>query len=92
VIGLALCAAGIFVCQSAASSYVAKSAGRARSAAAGLYVAIYYCGGTVGATLPGLAWQSGGWPRCVALIVAVQWITIAVALLCWRTNPTVQQG
>jgi predicted MFS family arabinose efflux permease len=84
LIGLALCAAGIFVCQSAANSYVASSAGRGRSSAAGLYVAVYYLGGTVGATAPGLAYRSGGWTLCVALIVVVQLFTAAVALLFWR--------
>jgi predicted MFS family arabinose efflux permease len=85
--GLALCASGIFVCQSAANSYVATSAGRARSAAAGLYVGVYYLGGTLGATVPGLAWRGGGWPSCVMLIVAVQLLTVGLALVTWR-SPT----
>ncbi|HMJ14699.1 MAG TPA: MFS transporter, partial [Polyangiaceae bacterium] len=85
--GLALCAAGIFVCQSAANSYVATSAGRARSGAAGIYVAVYYLGGTVGATAPGFAFRSGGWLGCVTLIVAVQWITAGLALWFWRPPP-----
>lgn len=85
--GLALCAAGIFVCQSAANSYVASSAGRARSSAAGLYVAVYYLGGTVGATAPGFAYRTGGWLACVTLIVAVQVCTAAVALVFWRSPP-----
>lgn len=85
LVGLTLCASGIFVCQSAANSYIATSAGRARSSAAGLYVSIYYLGGTAGATLPGLAYRIGGWPLCVALIIAVQAITAIVALAFWRT-------
>ncbi len=90
LMGLALCAAGIFVCQSAANSYVAGSAGRGRSSAAGLYVAVYYLGGTVGATAPGLAYRSGGWSACVTLIVSVQVLTAAVALLFWR-SPAVRE-
>jgi predicted MFS family arabinose efflux permease len=82
--GLAVCAAGTFVCQSAAGSFVGAAAGYARSSATGLYVACYYAGGTAGATLPGLAWRSGGWPACVALVVAVQLATAALALLLWR--------
>jgi predicted MFS family arabinose efflux permease len=84
VIGLSLCASGIFVCQSAANSYVAQSAGRGRSAAAGLYVSIYYLGGTAGAVLPGLAFRSGGWPLCVGVIVASQLLSSVIALVAWR--------
>jgi predicted MFS family arabinose efflux permease len=82
--GLTVCAAGVFVCQSAASSHVGTVAGRSRSGAAGLYVAFYYLGGTVGATLPGVVWRAGGWPACVALIVAMQIITGALATYFWR--------
>jgi len=91
VLGLSLCASGIFVCQSAANSYVAHSAGRGRSAAAGLYVSIYYLGGTAGALLPGLAFRSGGWPLCVAVIVAAQLLSCAIALLAWR-RPVSPEG
>lgn len=84
VIGLSLCASGIFVCQSAANSYVAQSAGRARSAAAGLYVSIYYLGGTAGALLPGLAFRSGGWPLCVGVIIASQVLSCVIAFVAWR--------
>jgi predicted MFS family arabinose efflux permease len=82
--GLALCASGTFVCQSAATSYVGGTAGRARSSAVGLYVACYYAGGTVGALAPALAWHAAGWPGCVACIVGVQLATAAIALRFWR--------
>jgi len=84
IVGLALCCSGVFVCQSAASSFVGTAAGRARSSATGLYVAFYYTGGSAGATLTGLFWACGGWPACVALVVAVQAVTAALALVFWR--------
>lgn len=84
IVGLAICASGIFVCQSAANSYVGVVAGRARSSAAGLYVACYYTGGSVGALLPGFVWSLGGWPACVALIVTIQLLTTGLALAFWR--------
>ncbi len=84
IAGLALCCSGVFVCQSAASSFVGKAAGRARSSATGLYVTFYYTGGSVGATLTGLFWARGGWPTCVLLVVGVQAVTAAVALAFWR--------
>ncbi|MBV9851056.1 MAG: MFS transporter [Armatimonadetes bacterium] len=84
VAGLAVCSSGVFVCQSSASSHVGAAAGRARSAAAGLYVTFYYAGGSVGALLPGLAWAAAGWPGVVALVVAVQALTAGIALAFWH--------
>jgi MFS transporter, YNFM family, putative membrane transport protein len=84
VTGLAICASGVFVCQSAASSQVGVAAHGARSSAAGLYVALYYAGGTAGSQLPGLVWKLWGWPGCVGLIVLVQVATGAMAWVFWE--------
>jgi predicted MFS family arabinose efflux permease len=92
LVGLAVCAAGVFVCQSAASSQVGSTPGRSRSAAAGLYVAFYYLGGTAGATLPGVVWRTGGWHACVGLVVSVQLATGALAALAWRPRPAAGPG
>jgi MFS transporter, YNFM family, putative membrane transport protein len=90
LVGLTMCASGIFVCQAAANSYVGAAAGRARSSAAGWYVAFYYAGGTAGATLPGLVWRAHGWVACVALIATVQCLTAACALLFWGRATGIQ--
>ncbi|MDQ6830028.1 MAG: MFS transporter [Gemmatimonadota bacterium] len=80
VIGLAFCAASAFICQSSSTSYLRVVAPLdARGAASGLYISIYYIGGSVGGVLPAAAWGWGGWPACVALVVAVQFITLAIA-------------
>jgi YNFM family putative membrane transporter len=84
VVGLALCTSGVFVCQAAASNFVGQVADRSRSVAAGLYVSCYYTGGSAGAVVSGLAWNHGGWPACVALVVAVQIACAAVVALLWR--------
>jgi MFS transporter, YNFM family, putative membrane transport protein len=84
IAGLAVCCTAVFISQSAASSYVGQAAGEAKASAVGLYVTSYYCGGTVGAVLPGLLWAHGGWPACVALVVAVQMLTAAIALVWWK--------
>jgi MFS transporter, YNFM family, putative membrane transport protein len=84
VVGLTLCASGIFVCQSASNSYVASCSSSGRSYAAGLYLSFYYLGGTFGALLPGLLYRRGGWPACVASIVIVQVATAAIAFIAWR--------
>ncbi len=84
ITGLALSATGVFACQAAASSYVGKAAGKARSSAAGLYVALYYLGGGVGSVLPGLFWQKTGWDGCVALIVCIQGVILLIAHNLWK--------
>jgi len=84
LLGLALTATGVLIAQSAASSYVGRLAAGARGAAVGLYVMFYYTGGSFGAAVPGRFWSRGGWPATVAVIVAVQAITIALCLLFWK--------
>jgi predicted MFS family arabinose efflux permease len=55
-----------------------------RALASGLYVSFHYLGGSVGAFVPSLLWDRGGWAACVALVLAVQAATIGVAQLLWR--------
>jgi predicted MFS family arabinose efflux permease len=84
LVGLALCCSATFVAQAASNSYIGIVAAEARAAAVGLYVLFYYIGGSAGSAFPGYFWNSGGWPACVALIVAVQAVTIALVSLFWR--------
>jgi predicted MFS family arabinose efflux permease len=84
LLGLALTSSGVFIAQSAASSYVGRLAKGARGAAVGLYVMFYYTGGSFGAAIPGRFWSRGGWPVTVLLIAVVQTITIALCLLFWK--------
>ncbi len=83
VVGLACCAAGVFVAQATASSYVGAAAHRDRGLAVGLYASFYYIGGSLGAALPGLFWTRGGWPATVALVVGVQILTVIMAFSFW---------
>jgi predicted MFS family arabinose efflux permease len=82
--GLALCCTGVFVAQSAASSYIGIATQRNKALAVGLYVTFYYTGGSSGAALPAWLWSLGGWPACVALFVCVQLTTIAIVLVWWK--------
>ena len=85
LLGLVLCSSGVFVCQSASTSYIGIAApAGGRASAAGLYVACYYAGGSVSGVLPGYFWRFGGWTACVALVLSVQAITIGVAAVGWR--------
>ena len=87
ILGLGLCCASVFVGHASASSYIGTVAREARAAAVGLYVMSYYAGGSLGSFLPGQFWNRGGWPACVALVAAVQALTIALAALFWRPEP-----
>lgn len=88
VAGLALVCSGVFIAQAAASSYVGASATHNRGLAVGLYAMFYYVGGSAGGALPALFWTSGGWPACVALVVAVQLTTAAIGWFSWTAKQT----
>jgi YNFM family putative membrane transporter len=83
VAGLILCAACGMLCQTVATSYVTTIAREGRSSAVGLYVTFFYAGGSVGAFLPGLAWNAGGWPACVAMAVAMVAAMALIATLAY---------
>jgi YNFM family putative membrane transporter len=88
VTGLALVASGVFISQAIASSYIGVVTKEDRGLAVGLYSTSYYIGGSLGGALPALFWTRGGWPACVALVIAVQ-ITMAVVALTFWDETTV---
>jgi MFS transporter, YNFM family, putative membrane transport protein len=83
VLGLTLCAACGMLCQTISTGYVAVIAREGRSSAVGLYVTAFYAGGSMGAFLPGLAWNSGGWAACVAMVIAVLATMALIASLAY---------
>jgi predicted MFS family arabinose efflux permease len=83
IAGLTLCAACGMLCQTVATSYVTTIAREGRSSAVGLYVTSFYVGGSMGAFLPGLAWTSGGWPACIAMVVAMLAAMALIAALAY---------
>ena len=84
VAGLILCAACGMLCQTIATGYVTAIAKDGRSSAVGLYVPSFYVGGSMGALLPGLAWNAGGWPACIAIVVAMLAAMALIAALAYR--------
>ncbi|WP_213767876.1 MFS transporter [Caballeronia sp. dw_19] len=90
LIGVALISTGVFVAQTAATGQMAAVAGKAKSSAAGVYVCCYYAGGSVGAFVPGFAYAAGGWPACIALILAVKLISAAIGIKYF--NPVTPQN
>ncbi|KAB2875381.1 MAG: MFS transporter, partial [Pseudorhodoplanes sp.] len=83
IAALALAAASGFFVQACAQSYVATRAQAGISSAIGLYVTAFYIGGSAGAVVPGLGWQSGGWPATVAFVLAMQAVMALVVWLAW---------
>jgi YNFM family putative membrane transporter len=84
IAGLALGVGCGFVCQAVATGFVAVSAGTGRSSAVGLYATCYYIGGSVGGVLPGFAWNTAGWPGCVALVLAMLALIALLVQVGWR--------
>jgi MFS family permease len=84
VAGLSLGVGGMFIEQVMALGFIGAVAARAKSTAVGLYVTFYYIGGSLGGLLPAGIWHAAGWPGCVALVVIVQLIMLAIALPFWR--------
>lgn len=84
--GLAIAAGCGFVTQATSTSSVALTAESGRTSAIGLYATCFYIGGGVGAILPGLTWDAGGWPACVAMVVAMLLLMANVIWFGWRTQ------
>jgi predicted MFS family arabinose efflux permease len=82
--GLTLCAVCGMLCQTIATGYVTASAREGRSSAVGLYVTAFYVGGSMGAFLPGLAWEEAGWAGAVAMVLAMLAVMAVVAALAYR--------
>jgi MFS family permease len=83
ILGMVLCAGCGMLVQTISTGYVTTIAKEGRSSAVGLYVTSFYVGGSMGAFLPGLAWNTGGWPACVAMVLAVLAAMALIATLAY---------
>ena len=85
ILGLAALSSGVFIAQTASQSHLRVAAPPgARVTAAGIYITCYYLGGTAAGVVPGAFWAIGKWPACVAFIVLMQLVALAIALIGWR--------
>jgi YNFM family putative membrane transporter len=82
--GLAVCSTGVFLCQSATISTIAKTVSVGRSLATGIYYFSYYAGGAAGSWLTGLAFERYGWGGTVAVIVVFDMLGVAIVAWVWR--------
>jgi predicted MFS family arabinose efflux permease len=78
VAGLGLMVCGIFICQTASISMIS---------AMGLYVTLYYVGGSLGAVAPAPAWHAFAWPGVVAIVMLVALGGLALAVRFWTARP-----
>ncbi len=84
VAGLAIAAGCGFITQATSIALVALTAESGRTSAIGLYATCFYVGGGLGATLPGLTWNLGGYPAAVAMVIAMQLFMAAMIQLGWK--------
>jgi MFS family permease len=85
VAGLAASCVALFVTQALSLSFIGTAVRQARSAAVGLYVAVYYVGGALGAVAPIQLWRWAGWPGVVALVSVAMLVMAGLALRFWRS-------
>lgn len=87
VVSLFVVCSGMFTAQAIAPAYVNAAARQAKGSASALYLMAYYFGGTLGGSVPGLAWQRLGWPGVITLCVGALLVALmANAWLC-RDEP-----
>jgi predicted MFS family arabinose efflux permease len=84
VAGLVICSTCGILTQASSTSFVAITAKTGTSAAVGLYVTSFYVGGTFGGYLPGLAYEAGGWPLSLSLIIVMIAIQALVVATAWK--------
>ncbi len=81
VTGLVLITLGMFVVVTAAPIGLSTAPGVRAGAASSLYYSVYYGAGSLGAFLPGLAWQAFGWQGVAAACgVAIVIASIGVGI------------
>jgi len=84
IVGLAVCAAGVFICQSVAISFIAENVSEGKSLAMGLYNMCYYAGGALATWVAGLAYEGRGWLGSVMSIAAIQMVAALIAVFGWQ--------
>jgi YNFM family putative membrane transporter len=93
VLGLVVLVSGGMTAQAIAPAFVNLTARTAKGGANALYLTAYYLGGTLGASLPGLAFQAVGWEGVVAVCGAgVGVALLANAALCGRPSRQAAPG
>lgn len=83
VVSLFVLCTGMFTAQAVAPALVNTLAQHGKGSAGALYLMSYYLGGTLGAVIPGLAWQAFGWHGvAITCISALMIALLSDWLLC----------
>ncbi len=78
IVGLTVMSIGVFITQTATISYTNQHLTHGRSLGLGLYYMAYYTGGSIGAWVCGLGYQSAHWLGVVGLILFVQLLGLVI--------------
>lgn len=84
IVSICSAAAGFFLVHAVLSGYVNQHAGDDASSVNGLYVAIYYAGGTVGSFVPGLIYEAAGWTAFLGGLALVVGVSLTLLWLASR--------
>jgi predicted MFS family arabinose efflux permease len=84
VLGLLIFSTCGILIQATSTGYVAASARSGTSSAVGLYVSFFYLGGTVGGWLPGLAYEAGGWPASMLMVLGMIALMASIVVIFWK--------
>ena len=85
-LGLAVCAGCGMLCQTISTGTVTITAQAGRSSAVGLYVMVYYVGGSCGAAVGGIVYTFGAWPACVAMVALMLVLMALIVAIAWPTS------
>ncbi len=86
IAGLALIAGGLFVVQALSLGFIGAAVAQAKSTAVGLYVTLYYVGGSIGAVAPAFLFHAYGWPGVVGALLVVFVAMLALGTAFWRVD------
>jgi YNFM family putative membrane transporter len=87
IIGLVIATGGFFAAHAVASSWVSARSATLRVQGSAVYVCCYYLGSSVGGTVGGLVFSSGGWPGVTDYTCAFLVTVLIIALLLHRLRP-----
>jgi MFS transporter, YNFM family, putative membrane transport protein len=86
VLGLGLLAIGMFTAIPSVNLLIGEVTSVAKGTASALYLCCYYLGGSVGAVLPGLAWERFGWHGVIALCLTMALVALGADVVLARAG------
>lgn len=88
--GLLIVCTGFFAVHAAAIGALNRKLSSGQGRANALYVLFYYVGGSIGITVAGIAYESGGWTRVISLCIMLVLIPLSAGLFERRSAKALQ--